>query len=83
MMKTTKLRTLIGGFAVEMIVYGILVTLYSVLVLHLLGKPLSQLFGDNLTAYAFTSLALIVAQAVLLDAVTSFLLDQLHLERIE
>jgi hypothetical protein len=83
MMKTTKLRTLIRGFAIEMIVYGILVALYSVLVLYLLGKPLSQLFGDNLTAYAFISLALIVTQAVLLDFVTSFLLDQLHLERIE
>lgn len=82
-MKTTEMRTLIRGFAVEMIMYAILVTLYSVLVLRLLGKPLSQLFGDNLTAYAFMSLGLIVAQAVLLDSVTSFLLDQLHLERIE
>ena len=82
-MKATELRKLIRNFAIELIVYGILVVLYSVLVLRLLSKPLSQLFGNNLTAYAFISLALIVAQAVLLDSVTSFLLDQLHLERIE
>ena len=82
-MKATRLRALIRNFAIEMIVYGILVALYLVLVLRLLGKPLSRLFSDNLTPYAFISLALIVAQAVLLDAVTSFLLDQLHLERLE
>ena len=82
-MKATELRKLIRNFAIELIVYGILVALYSVLVLRLLSKPLSQLFSNNLTPYAFISLALIVAQAVLLDLVTSFLLDQLHLERIE
>jgi hypothetical protein len=82
-MKATELRALIRNFAIEMIVYGILVVLYSVLVLHLLGKPLSRLFNDNLARYAFVSLALVVAQAVLLDAVTSFLLHQLHLERFE
>jgi hypothetical protein len=83
MMKTKELWALIGGFAIEMVVYGILVVLYSVLALRLLGEPLAQLFGSHLVAYAFTSLALVVTQAVLLDFATSFLLNQLHLERLE
>jgi hypothetical protein len=83
MMKAKELWTLIGNFVIELIVYGILVVLYSVLALRLLGEPLAQLFGNHLIAYAFTSLALVVAQAVLLDFATSFLLDRLHLERME
>jgi hypothetical protein len=83
MMKAKELWTLVGSFAIELVVYGILVVLYSVLVLRLLGEPLAQLFGNHLVAYAFTSLALVVAQAVLLDFATSFLLNRLHLERME
>ena len=82
-MKAKELRALIRNFAIELIVYGILIVLYAILALRLLGKPLTQLFGGNLIAYAFISLALIVAQAVLLDSFTSFLLDQLRLERME
>jgi hypothetical protein len=66
-----------------LIVYGVLVAAYSVIVLRLLGKPLAQLFHSNLGVFAFVSLALIVAQGVLLDALTSFLLDKLRLERLE
>ena len=47
------------------------------------GEPLSQLFDSNLGVYALVSLALIVAQGVLLDAITSFLLDRLQLGRLE
>lgn len=82
-MNKQKTRVLLRNFVVELIVYGVLVAAYSVIVLRLLGKPLTQLFHSNLGAFAFVSLALIVAQGVLLDALTSFLLDKLQLERPE
>jgi hypothetical protein len=76
-------RGLLRNFIVELIVYGALVAAYSILGLRLLGKPLAQLFHSNLGAFAVVSLVLIVAQGVLLDALTSFLLDKLRLERPE
>ena len=82
-MNKQKTRVLLRNFVVELIVYGVLVAAYSMLVLRLLGKPLARLFHSNLGVFAFVSLALIVAQGVLLDALTSFLLDKLRLERLE
>jgi hypothetical protein len=82
-MHKQKTRVLVRNFVVELIVYGVLVAAYSILVLRLLGKPLARLFHSNLGVFAFVSLALIVAQGVLLDALTSFLLDKLRLERPE
>ena len=82
-MKTTEVWKLVRNFAIELVVYAILIILYSVAVLRLLDEPLTRLFGSNLTAYAFISLGLILAQGVLLDLITSLLLDFLHLERIE
>ena len=82
-MNKQKTRVLLRNFVVELIVYGVLVAAYSVIVLRLLVKPLAQLFHSNLGVFAFVSLALIVAQGVLLDALTSFLLDKLRLERPE
>jgi hypothetical protein len=82
-MNEQKTRGLLRSFVVELIVYGTLVAAYSVIVLRLLGKPLAQLFHSNLGAFAVVSLVLIVAQGVLLDALTSFLLDRLRLERPE
>lgn len=82
-MNKQKTRVLLRNFVVELIVYGVLVAAYSILVLRLLGKPLAQLFHSNLGVFAVVSLMLIVAQGVLLDALTSFLLDRLRLERPE
>jgi hypothetical protein len=80
-MKEQRTRVLLRNFLVELVVYGVLVAAYSILGLRLLGKPLAQLFHSNLGAFAVVSLVLIVAQGVLLDALTSFLLDKLRLER--
>ena len=82
-MNKRKVRVLLRNFVIELIVYGILVTAYSIIVLRLLGEPLSRFFDSNLTVYAFISLGLIVAQGVVLDLVTSFLLDRLRLGRPE
>jgi len=78
-----KMRTLLRNFVIELTVYGVLVTAYVAVVLRLLDEPLARLFSSNLTAYALTGLILILAQGVLLDIVTSFLLDRLRLGRLE
>ena len=82
-MESKKKRVLLRNLVIELLVYGALVVAYSVVVLRLLGEPLSRLFGSNLVIYALVSLALIVAQGILLDVITSFLLDQLRLGRLE
>ncbi len=73
----------IRSIVVELVVYGGLVALYAASVLQLLADPLTDLYNDSLTRYAWVALALIVTQGVVLDAVTSFLLDRLRLSRFD
>lgn len=74
---------LVRNFVIELIVYSILVVAYFVVALRLLGEWLARLFHSNLVTYALISLGLIVAQGMLLDLITSFLLDRLNLSRLE
>jgi hypothetical protein len=78
-----RLKTLIQGFAIEVLIYTILVVGYFFLVLRFLGEPLKKLFSDNLVLYAFVALALIVVQGAVLELVTSFLISRLGLERLD
>jgi hypothetical protein len=73
----------LGTVAVELLIYGVMVTLYAVGVLRFLADPLADLYESNLTLYAWIALALIVMQGVVLDGVTSFLLDRLRLSRFD
>jgi hypothetical protein len=82
-LKSLKVWILIRNLIVELIIYGLLVVGYFYLVLRLLGGPLKLLFDENLLLYALVALALIVAQSVVLEAITSFLLARLKLERLE
>ena len=82
-MKNPKIGKMIGSFVIELIVYSILVVAYFFAVLRLLGDPLYRLYSSNLVLYAFLALALIVAQAVVLEAVTSFIMGLLGLDQIE
>lgn len=82
-MKEAQVRTLIRNFAIEVLVYAILVVAYFFLVLRFLGDPLAKLFSNNLVVYAFVGLALIVVQGAVLEFVTSFLISQLGLDRLE
>jgi len=82
-MDKSKIRTLIINFIIELVIYGILVVAYFYLVLRYLGAFLNNLYHNNLLVYAILGLTLIVAQAVVLEAVTSFLLDRLRLDRLE
>jgi hypothetical protein len=81
--KNPKLGRLIRNFAIEMVVYGALLVGYFFLVLRLLAYPLEQLFSSSLVLYAILALVLIVAQAVLLELVTSFAMKLLGLDKLE
>ncbi len=82
-MKDPRFRRLIGSFAIEILIYAALVVGYFFLVLRLLGKPLESLFSRNLTAYAIVGLLLILAQAVVLEAVTSLIMRWLGIDQLE
>jgi hypothetical protein len=82
-MNEQRIWMLMRNFVIELIVYSILVVAYFVVALRLLGEWLARLFHSNLVTYALISLGLIVAQGVLLDVITSFLLDRLNLSRLE
>jgi hypothetical protein len=82
-LKKASVKKLIRNFAIELLIYAVLVVGYFLLVLRYLGDPLKELFDGNLVLYAFAALGLIVAQGVALEAITTFLLNQLGLERLE
>lgn len=72
-MDRSQVRTLIRMYAIELLIYSILVVGYFFLVLRLLAAPLYELFSTNLILYAFVALGLIIAQAVVLDAIATFI----------
>ena len=61
------------AFAVELVIYSVLVTGYFFLVLHLLGEWLYHLQAQHRYLYAAVAILLIAGQAVALDAVTTLL----------
>ena len=82
-MKDPGVRKLVKTFVLELLIYSALVVAYFFLVLRFLAEPLMELFADSLTVYAFVALGLIVAQAVLLEAVVSFIMGRLGLDQLE
>jgi cbb3-type cytochrome oxidase subunit 3 len=60
-------------FAVELVIYSVLVTAYFFLVLHLLGEWLYRLEAQHRYLYAAVAILLVAGQAVVLDAVTTLL----------
>ena len=80
---TQHTRIVIRNIVIELFVYGVLITVYALVVLRWLSDPLQALFNSNMTMYAVASLALIVAQGVLLERLTSFLLARLGMQQHE
>ncbi len=80
---TQHTRIVIRKIVIELFVYGVLITVYALAVLRWLSDPLQALFNSNMTTYAVASLALIVAQGVLLERLTSFLLARLGMQKHE
>ncbi len=82
-MSKSRLRMLVRNFIIELALYGLLVAGYFLGVLQWLKPPVVELFHRNLAFYAAASLLLILFQGVVLEAVTSFLISRLGLERLE
>ncbi len=72
-MKAEASRTL-RAFLIELAVYAVLVTGYFFLVLHFLSGWLQDLHLDHVKLYALVAIALMIGQAVVLEAVTTWLL---------
>ena len=66
------------SFAIELVVYGLLVVVYFFLVLHFLGGWLAHLDKQNIKLYALVSIALIIGQAVVLESITTFIFKLLR-----
>lgn len=71
-------RHRLKAFAVELVIYAVLVSGYFFLVLHFLGGWLHDLFAMHQFIYAVTAVALIVGQGVVLEVLTTRLLKFLR-----
>jgi hypothetical protein len=69
-----EIRNTLKSFLVELAVYAALVTVYFLLVLHLLGGWLYGLFEHDRRLYAWLAVLLIVAQGLLLETLTRALI---------
>jgi hypothetical protein len=76
-------RRVIRNFAIEIVIYAILVVIYFLVVLRFLNEPLTTLYSAEPVVYAGLALLLILAQGVALEWITSFLVSLLGLERLE
>jgi hypothetical protein len=76
-------KKMLRNFLIEVGIYAVLVILYFFLVLRFLGDFLMELFVARPVLYAFLGLILILAQGVLLERITSFLMERLNLIRTE
>ena len=72
-MKAETAKTL-RAFAIELVIYAVLVVAYFFLVLHFLGESLHRLEQTHRYGYAGITLLLMMGQAVLLQNVTTYLL---------
>ena len=70
--------TTLRAFLIELAIYAILVVGYFFLVLHFLGTGLQQLSLHHRYTYAVVAILLIIGQAVVLEAVTTFMLRLLR-----
>ena len=73
MKKKKEVERTLRAFFVELVVYSVLVAAYFFLVLHFLADWLKQLDTQHIKIYALVSIALIIGQAVVLEAVTTWL----------
>ncbi|MEN8098270.1 MAG: hypothetical protein ABFQ89_04280 [Chloroflexota bacterium] len=79
----SELKRMTLGVLVELVLYALLVVVYAALAFRTLSGPLLELFSNNLALYSAIALTLIIGQGLLLEEVTSFLLDRLRLERFD
>lgn len=75
------LQPLLRSLALEILIYAPLVVLYFLLVLRFAGKYLADLYIQNTRLYAIAALTAIVAQGVLLERLTTWLLHRFGLRK--
>ena len=66
------------SFLIELVVYGILIAIYFLLVLHFLGPSLAEFEKSHIRFYALLSVGLILGQSIVLEFITTFLLRLLR-----
>lgn len=71
------------AFLIELVVYAALVVGYFFAVLHFLTDWISHLAKDHITIYAFVAIGLIIAQGIVLESVTTWLMRLLQGGRSE
>jgi uncharacterized membrane protein YcjF (UPF0283 family) len=69
-----------GGlyFALELLIYGVLVVGYLFAVTHFLGDWIEQIYEKSNRLYALLALMLIIVQGLVLDIVTRTVLNSIH-----
>jgi len=72
-------RRLLKEFLIELSIYAVFVLLYLFLVLGLLGKFMASIFSRDIVLYTVLALGLIITQGVVLEYITSFLMDRLEI----
>jgi hypothetical protein len=79
----TAVRKTLRAFVVELLIYAAFVTIYFFAVLHFLGGWLVRLETSHIHTYAVVAILLIIGQAVVLEAVTTWLMRVLRGGRSE
>ncbi len=76
-------KKMMRNFIIELAIYGVLVVGYFIVILRFFNDFLTDTFENNLLVYSGLALLLIVAQGVLLDFVTNFLVNQFKFDEAE
>ena len=76
-------KSIIKHLAIELFIYGILVSAYALIVLEFLSVQLNDMINENIVLYAFAGLVIIVLQGAFLERITSFLMVRLGLPHSE
>ena len=82
-LRKTQVQRALGAFAIELVIYAVLVTGYFFAVLFYLGDWLVQIATHHIRIYAALCILLIIGQAVVLEAVTTGLMRLLRGGRSE
>ncbi len=67
-------RRIVRNFVIGLTIYFLLIAGY-VFALRWLREPLLKLYDHRMTVYALIGLALIIAQGIILESITNFLVE--------
>ncbi|OGO18048.1 MAG: hypothetical protein A2Z14_02625 [Chloroflexi bacterium RBG_16_48_8] len=77
--KDPSFKPMMRSLALELMIYGPLVTIYFLVVFAFAKDLLVRMYHEILVVYSVVALLMIVAQGVLLEALTSWLLRKIGL----